>query len=129
MSSNNFPRQQFQGRFTDLIITTESVAKFLQDLDPNSGMGCDGVYSRIVKSLIAELSFPLATIFNSSLWSDILPDEWLSSLIVPFYKKSKYYDLLKYRPIRISKNFFYIAILLVSLLVNLPSLIRKVLQS
>ena len=102
LPSNNFPHQQFQGQITDLVITTECIAKFLQDLDPNSSMGYDGIHPRLLKYLSAELSLPLAIIFNSSLCSGVLPDEWLSSLIVPIYKKSHRYDPLNYRPISLT---------------------------
>ena len=101
---NNFPHQQFQGQITDLVITTECVAKFLQDLDPKSSMGYDGVHPRLLKFLSAKLSLPLAIIFNSSLCSGVLPDEWLISLIVPIYKKSHRYDPSNYRPINLTST-------------------------
>ena len=78
LPSNNSPHQQFQGQFTDLVVVPESVTKLLQDPDPNYNMGFNGVRPRFLKSQSAEPSLLLAITFSSSLFSGILPDEWLS---------------------------------------------------
>ena len=76
--------------------------KILHGVDPNSSMGYYGFHSRLLMYLSAELSLPLAIIFNSSLWSGFLPDEWLTSLSVKIYKKYHRYDTLNYRPISLT---------------------------
>ena len=100
--SNDCLHQNFSGSISNLLITPATVAACLEDLQPNSTMGDDGLHPRLLKSLSSELSLPLSIIFNSSLHSGILPEEWLISLIVPIYKKSHRFDPLNYRPISLT---------------------------
>ena len=99
---NDCPHQTFSGTISNLLITPAAVAAYLGDLQPNSTMGDDGLHPRLLKSLSNELSLPLSMIFNSSLHTGILPIEWLISIIVPIYKKSRRFDPLNYRPISLT---------------------------
>ena len=83
-------------------ISMQTILKILQNLDPNSGMGGDGIHSRFLKVLSSELAVPLTMIFNSSLQEKVLPSHWLRSIVVPIYKKSFRYDALNYRPVSLT---------------------------
>ena len=68
-------------------ISVNDVESLLNELDPNSGMGGDGLHARFLKVLRSDLSVPLSIIFISSLQSCSLPTQWLSSIFIPLSKK------------------------------------------
>ena len=81
------------------------VLEVLNKLDQNSGMGGKGVFSRFLKNLASELSFPLCKIFNFSLSESTLPRHWLYSIVVPIYKKKSFRDEpLNYRPVSLTSK-------------------------
>ena len=83
-------------------ITSSLVETILNSLDPNSSLGEDGIHPRMLKALALQLSVPLSIIFKNSIQSGILPYEWLSSIVIPLYKKSFRYDPLNYRPVSLT---------------------------
>ena len=52
--------------------------------------------------LARELSLPLAILFNQSVEEGRLPSEWLSSVVIPIYKKGARCDPLNYRPVSLT---------------------------
>ena len=85
-----------------LDIDVSIVENILKSLDPNSSPGDDGIHPRMLNSLSSQLSIPLSIIFLNSVQSGVLPQEWLSSAVVPIYKKSNRYDPLNYRPVSLT---------------------------
>ena len=83
-------------------INPESVRKVLEKLDPNKSVGEDGVHPRFLSVLADDLAVPLSIIFKNSFLSRELPARWLSSIIVPIYKKASRYDPLNYRPVSLT---------------------------
>ena len=99
----NVDEHQFSNTVsTPVYITSSLVESVLNSLDPNSSLGEDGIHPRMLKALAVQLSFPLSIIFNNSIQSGILPYEWLSSIVIPLYKKSFRYDPLNYRPVSLT---------------------------
>ena len=82
-----------------LHVTCEMIEIAIGTVNLNSAMGEDGIHPRLLHALKNSLSIPLSFIFNSSLHSEVLPLQWLSSIIVPIYKKSHRYDPLNYRAV------------------------------
>ena len=62
-------------------------------------MGSNGIRPRLLKSLFNMLCIPLCIIFNSTLQEEVLPSEWVSSVVVPICKNSSRYNPLNYRPV------------------------------
>ena len=83
-------------------ISVNKVESLLNELDPISGMGGDGVHPRFLKVLCSDLLVPLSIIFDSFLQSGSLPTQWLFSIIIPIFKKFSRYDPLNYRPISLT---------------------------
>ena len=100
--NNPHPHQICSSQIDEIIITPDAVCQILLSLNPNSSLGDDGVHPRFLKLLADELSYPLSVIFNSSLQTGVVPVEWLSSIVVPIYKKSSRFDPLNYRPISLT---------------------------
>ena len=96
------PNQICHNSMEQFIITPCMVYKALNSLDPNSSMGGDGIHPRMLVKLSSSLALPLSMIFQNSLASGVLPDEWLYSLVIPIYTKGRRYDPLKNRPISLT---------------------------
>jgi hypothetical protein len=59
----------------------------------------DGVSSKMIKFIIAEISLPLAHIFNLSLTSGIFPSKLKKSRVIPIFKSGDKLECDNYRPI------------------------------
>ena len=100
--NNPYPHQICSNEIQDITVSSDAVHLILSSLDPNSSLGSDGVHPRFLKFLADELSDPLAIIYNSSLQTGVVPVQWLSSIVVPIYKKSSRFNPLNYRPISLT---------------------------
>ena len=69
------------------MITPESVKKKLVNLDPSKAQGPDGIPSKILKELCEELSEPVYKLFNLSLQSGTVPEDWKTADVVALFKK------------------------------------------
>ena len=96
---NPAPHQTSMAHLPDLEITTLRVEHELKNLDVNSCMGVDGIHPRLFSKCAGSLSHPLCIIFATTLQDGFLPSEWLSSQIVPIFKKGARTDALNYRPV------------------------------
>ena len=80
-------------------ISINEVAHTLSNLDINKAMGPDALPARILKECANELAPSLCFLFNKSIKSGKLPDEWLSANVIPVHKKSDKANVENYRPI------------------------------
>ena len=72
---------------SDINISSEKVKKKIDELKPNSAPGPDGITPRFLKLTANAMSKALATIFNRSLQSGIVPEDWKSANVTPIFKK------------------------------------------
>jgi hypothetical protein len=63
------------------------VKKLLKGLNPNKASGPDQISPRLLKELHQEVTPILTHIFQISLKTGIVPEDWKHSIIVPVYKK------------------------------------------
>ena len=82
--------------------TLDDVGAVLNNLDPNSSMGPDGLHPQLLKSCSETLAYPLHKIFQISLKEGSLPQEWKTSIVIPIFKKGSRYDPLNYRPVSLT---------------------------
>ena len=61
----------------------------------------DGIPSRLLQEAAPEIALPLATIFNYSMQSGVLPDAWKSAKVTPIYKDGSVLEASNYRPISV----------------------------
>ena len=83
-------------------VTPEGVEKLLADLQPNKASGPDQLPARILKENSKELAPILSAIFNQSLDTGELPNDWLMSHITPIFKKGNKNLPCNYRPIALT---------------------------
>ena len=68
-------------------LNVEGIYRLLNDLDVNKAPGPDKIPNRILKYCATKIAQILPVIFNQSLTSGNLPDDWLTANITPIFKK------------------------------------------
>jgi len=77
------------------------VQSAIDELKLTSGAGLDGIENRYLKLTSHILMYPLADLFNLSLFTCELPAIWKCARITPLYKGGDVLDINNYRPISI----------------------------
>ena len=71
----------------EIEITGEEAWKKLLKLKIDKSPGPDEIHPRLLKELADEVSPALACIYNTSLKSGSLPDDWKTAQVTAIYKK------------------------------------------
>ena len=100
----NIPRIRDRCMKTDLdfSITEEMVLKLIESLNPNKSIGPDDMHPKMLIELKNDLATPLTYIFNLSLKSGKMPNDWKLANISPIYKKGSQNLAINYRPISLT---------------------------
>ena len=86
----------------DITVSTEGVTKLLKGLNPSKAMGPDELHPRILTELAAELSPVFAPLFQQSLDTGEIPEEWSLANICPLFKKGDRALASNYRPVSLT---------------------------
>src|SRR6266536_1372570 len=86
----------------ELVITEKKVAEKLDNLKVDKSSGVDTLHPRVFKELKNELVNPLKQIFEISLKSGKLPEDWRSGIITAIHKKGSKAKVENYRPISLT---------------------------
>ena len=78
------------------------IRKLLLKLKPHKASGPDRLPNLVLKELAWELAPILSSLFNKSLSSGILPDDWTHAFITPVFKKGDVHDAGNYRPVSLT---------------------------
>jgi len=95
----NKPDQEKLCRYT---ITAEIVKKKLSQLKMNKAPGVDSVSTKMLLELKDEISEMVAELFNKSLNSGEVPNEWKLANVTAVFKKGKKSSPSNYRPISLT---------------------------
>ena len=87
---------------SDLRVTSKAVKDKLNNLNPNKAQGPDNIPPRVLKELSEELSVPLSLLFNKTLETGILPQDWKSAEVTALFKKGSKADPGNYRPVSLT---------------------------
>ena len=85
-------------------ITETDVYDALTSLDPNKALGIDGIGPKILMNCAESVFRPLCHLFNLSLSSSAIPNEWKIHRIVPIFKSGDRSSISNYRPISLLCN-------------------------
>ena len=96
------PRPLKTGPLTDLKITIDAVEKKLSKIDITKSSGPDNLHSRLLKEAKGPIAKALTVIYNNSISTGEIPQEWRSAIITPIYKKGKKSDPGNYRPVSLT---------------------------
>ncbi|KAL8614200.1 hypothetical protein ACOMHN_026417 [Nucella lapillus] len=83
-------------------ITPPGVEKLLANLNPAKAAGPDNISPRVLKTLASEVSPLLTSIFQRSLSTGCVPEDWRTAHVTPVYKKGEHYKASNYRPISLT---------------------------
>lgn len=83
-------------------VSESAVFELLRDLDPSKVCGPDLIPAKLLKEGPEEISHSLSRIFQLSLCSGALPQDWISAHIVPVHKKNDKSNPSNYRPISLT---------------------------
>jgi len=86
----------------ELRITSDGVQKLLENLNPNKSMAPDQIHLRVLKQLSTAVSPILTVIFNKSLHSGEVPEDWRKANVAPIFKKGARHNAENYRPISLT---------------------------
>ena len=79
--------------------TVDEVVDLLKRTKVHLASGTDGVSAWVLHTFAAELAPSIASLFNLSMKTGKLPDEWKLANVVPIPKNSHIQDVWSYRPI------------------------------
>ena len=74
-------------RLDGIAVTDEIVSDYLKELNANKSPGPDTISPRVLSEVKQELAKPLSLIFNKSLESSTVPDDWKLANVTPIFKK------------------------------------------
>ena len=87
-----------------IVFSEDEVYSALNQLDPNKATGINTISPKILKHCALSLTRPLCHLFNLSLTTGAIPQEWKVHLIVPVYKSAERSSVQNYRPISLLCN-------------------------
>ena len=85
-----------------ITVTTPGVAKLLHDLKINKASGPDNIPNIVLKTLANNIAPILTLIFQASLDSGRLPQDWLGANVTCAFKKGDRHSPSNYRPISLT---------------------------
>ncbi len=83
-------------------VTTEGVVKLLKDLKPHKAPGPDNITPKVLKECAESIAPPLRQVFQKSLSTGELPEDWLTANVSPIFKKGDRSDPSNYRPVSLT---------------------------
>ncbi|XP_070560222.1 uncharacterized protein [Ptychodera flava] len=78
-----------QDRLVKINVTEDDVAKKLSQLHPSKAPGPDKVSPRILITVAQQITKPLTLLFNHSLSTGEVPNDWRRANVTPVFKKGK----------------------------------------
>ena len=91
-----------EDNLSKFVIDENMVKKKLEQLRIDKSPGADGIHPRLLKELSSLISHPLAEMFQNSLDSGIVPEDWKKANISGVYKKGSRAECQNYRPISLT---------------------------
>ena len=86
----------------DIAITEDIVRKALDSLKTTSSPGPDEIHSRVLKEAAGQIAKPLTILFQKSLDTGSLPEDWKLGTVVPIFKKGNRQEPCNYRPVSLT---------------------------
>ena len=85
-----------------ITIHDAGVRKLLKNLKTRKAPGPDKITPKILKELADEISPALTLLYQSSINSGVVPEDWRTAHVTPIFKKGERYKASNYRPISLT---------------------------
>ena len=86
----------------ELLVGVRGTHILLTQLQTNKASGPDGLPNRVLRELADQLAPVLAAIFQQSLVTHSLPEDWRNANVTPIYKKWDRHKAVNYRPVSLT---------------------------
>ena len=83
-------------------VSNAGVLKLLKNVNSHKATGPDGIQTRLLREYAEQISPVLTRVFQMSLDSGSIPDDWRSASIVPIFKKGDKHKASNYRPVSLT---------------------------
>jgi len=108
-----FTKENYQNRPTcqvlqdssvvsEIYFTAGMVAEKINKLKSTSAPGPDKISARFLKEYVNVISYPLSLLFESSMRSGIVPQDWRLANVTPIFKKGSKSKPENYRPVSLT---------------------------
>lgn len=97
-------QQMTQNQIGEIVITPEVVEEKLMKLNAHKSSGPDNIHPCVLLKTAKEMSIPLTQIFQQSLDSGEVPDDWRTANVTPIHKKGDRTDPSNYRPVSLTSQ-------------------------
>ena len=88
-------REKADETIPHITLTTPGICKLLKEIKPNKACGSDNTPNFVLKECVENLTPAIATIFQLSLNTGDLPEDWRSTKISSAYMKGEIHTPLK----------------------------------
>ena len=85
-----------------LYIREKGLEKLLKEVNPSKASGPDGIPNRILKECACQIAPSLTAIFQKSIDTGTLPEDWLNANISCVFKKGDKHAAENYRPVSLT---------------------------
>lgn len=102
MTQSLFEEFYDNGNMNTVSISTEGVTELLLHLDIKKSPGPDNIPNAFLKRYAVQVAPLLATIFQKSIDTATLPDDWRVAKVIPVFKKGSPLQIDNYRPISLT---------------------------
>ena len=86
----------------EIVITEQGVLKLLLDIDPKKATGPDNISAAILRTAAEELAPVYTKLFQLSLDTGYVPNDWKEAWVVPIFKKGERHLPSNYRPVSLT---------------------------
>ena len=85
--------------FTDLDLTESDIVEAMKDMNSDNSPGYDNMFPKLLKNI----SCYILSLFRKSMQDESIPNDWITSIIVPVYKRNRKPNACaSYRPINLT---------------------------
>jgi ribonucleases P/MRP protein subunit RPP40 len=88
----------------EIDITQQKVSQAIKSLKPNKAAGGDSINSSFLLNLVENISRPLMILYNTSLRTGEVPEDWKKANITAIFKKGNKKMPCNYRPVSLTSH-------------------------
>lgn len=85
-----------------LTITVEGTRKLLDNIVTSKATGPDNIPNRVLKECSSELAPGICELFQRSIDTGCIPDDWTNANVAPLFKKGDRHQASNYRPVSLT---------------------------